>query len=67
MRKTPYNTAFDIERRIREIRTLHAMSKIPTRDAKLMLNDLERVFADTLEKLPYEQRDFFLKNRMRSF
>jgi len=66
MKKTAYNNLFDIERRIREIKTLHAMNKIPTSDAKLMLNDLQRIFGEALEKLPHEQREFFLKNRFQN-
>lgn len=64
MRKTTYNNLFDVERRIREIRTLHAMEKLSTKDAKLMLNDLEAAFGQLLAQLPYEQREFFLRKRL---
>ncbi len=64
MFKTKFNRIFDVERRIREIKTLHAMEKIPTRDAKLILGDLEESFDALLQQLPQEQREFFLRNRM---
>ncbi len=64
MFKTKFNHIFDVERRIREIKTLHAMKKIPTKDAKLILQDLEASYAQLLANLPQEQREFFLRNRM---
>jgi len=63
MKKTAYNRLFDIERRMREIRTLHAMEKLSTKDAKLILKDLEATFDALLTQLPAEQREFFLRNR----
>lgn len=63
MKKTLYNHLFDVERRIREIKTLHAMEKISTKDAKLILKDLEASFEKLLLQLPYEQREFFLRNK----
>ncbi len=63
MRKTSYNQLFDIERKMREIRTLHAMEKLPTKHAKLILQDLQISFNELLEKLPEENREFFLKNK----
>jgi len=67
MKKTSYNRLFDVERRIREIRTLHSMEKISTKQAKLMLNDLSIEFESLLSQLPQEQREFFVRNRSHSF
>lgn len=64
MKKTDYNHLFDIERRMREIRTLHAMEKLSTKDAKMILKDLEANFGQLLQQLPQEQREFFLKKRL---
>lgn len=63
MKKTSYNHLFDIERKMREIRTLHSMEKISTKDAKLILKDLEVAFDSLLSRLPDEQREFFLRNK----
>ena len=63
MKKTYYNRLFDVERKIREIRTLHSMEKISTKQAKIMLNDLSIEFESLLSQLPQEQREFFLRSR----
>lgn len=66
MNKTNYNHLFDVERKMREIKTLHALNKIPTKDAKLILKDLEASFDALLSQLPQEQREFFEKNRFQN-
>ena len=67
MKKTAYNHLFDLERKMREIRTLHAMEKLSTKDAKMILKDLESAFESLLAQLPQEQREFFVRNRSHSF
>lgn len=61
--KDAINEIIGMERKIREIKTLHSLSKIDTEEAKNRIKGLEEDIRKTAEKLPEHEKELFLHRR----
>ncbi|MBI2971293.1 MAG: hypothetical protein HYY37_02640 [Candidatus Aenigmarchaeota archaeon] len=57
------NELIALERKLREVKTLHSLNRINTSDAKEQVELLERAIRDVAAKLPDHERELFLHRR----
>jgi hypothetical protein len=58
-----YNTLKDIERNIKQLKTLHDLGKIPDKKAKTEILKLEKDLKELLKGLPENERESYMKKR----
>ncbi len=61
--KDANNHIFEIERKIKNVKTLHSIGKINTNEAKKQIKELEKELHVHLEKLPELKREYYLYRR----
>ncbi len=61
--KDASNHIFDIERKIKNVKTLHSIGRLSTADAKKQIKELEKELHSHLGKLPELKREYYLYRR----